>query len=98
MTQRELTSIAVRLDGRCSDSDRTLLAQKKAELEHVAATSIHNLAVLYHLQAISLEIGSDGRGKQDNTERLSNWNKIVRVLVEAEESAWILGGIGGSYP
>jgi DNA-binding response OmpR family regulator len=78
VAQRELTSIAARLDSRCSDSDRRLLAQKKAELEHVAATSIHNLAVLYHLQAISLEIGPDGRGKQDNTERLSNWNKSFK--------------------
>ena len=75
VAQRELTSIAARLDSQCSDSDRALLAQKKAELEHVAAISIHNLAVLYHLQAISLEVRPDGRGKQENTERLSNWNK-----------------------
>jgi hypothetical protein len=75
VAQGELRSIGARLDGRCSDSDRALLAQKKAELEHVAAISIHNLAVLYHLQAISLEVGSDGRGKQDNAKRLSNWKR-----------------------
>jgi DNA-binding response OmpR family regulator len=78
VAQRELTSIAARLDSGCSDSDRALLAQKKAELEHVAAISIHNLAVLYHLQAISLEVRPDGRGKQDNTERLSNWDKSFK--------------------
>jgi DNA-binding response OmpR family regulator len=75
VAQRELSSIAARLDGQCSDSDRTLLAQKKEELEHVAAISIHNLAILYHLQAISLEVGSERRGKQDNAKRLSNWKR-----------------------
>jgi CheY-like chemotaxis protein len=51
--QQELTAVSARLDSQCPDVERRTLLQRKKELERAAAVSVHNLAVLDHIRALS---------------------------------------------
>ena len=55
--QRELRTVSGNLDSLCSDPEREILLARKEQLERITATSVHNLAVLYHIRALGLGNG-----------------------------------------
>ena len=71
--QQELTSVSAQLDS--SDVEPRPLLQKKQDLEHAAAVSIHNLAILYHIQALTLESKTGSRLAADDANRIAAWTK-----------------------
>ena len=73
--QQELTSVSAQLDSAGSDVEPRPLLQKKQDLEHAAAVSIHNLAILYHIQALTLESKTGSRLAADDANRIAAWTK-----------------------
>jgi CheY-like chemotaxis protein len=71
VTQSELRAVSTRLDGPCTDLERTSLLKRKRELERAAAVSIHNLAVLNHLRALAAE--SEKSAPNANSEGEQYW-------------------------
>ena len=71
--QQELTSVSAQLDS--SDVEPRPLLQKKQDLEHAAAVSIHNLAILYHIQALTLESKTGSRLATDDANRIAAWTQ-----------------------
>jgi CheY-like chemotaxis protein len=71
--QQELTSVSAQLDS--SDVEPRPLLQKKQDLEHAAAVSIHNLAILYHIQALTLESKTGSRLAADDANRIAAWTQ-----------------------
>jgi CheY-like chemotaxis protein len=73
--QRELESVQVLFDARCSEAEQATLLARKRNLERAKAISIHNLAVLHHLYALRLETAPKEDRAGHNPERLSAWKK-----------------------
>ena len=73
--QQELTSVSAQLDSSGSDVEPRPLLQKKQDLEDAAAVSIHNLAILYHIQALTLELKTGSRLAADDANRIAAWTK-----------------------
>ena len=71
--QQEVTSVSAQLDS--SDVEPRPLLQKKQDLEHAAAVSIHNLAILYHIQALTLESKTGSRLAADDANRIAAWTQ-----------------------
>lgn len=71
--QQELTSVSAQLDS--SDVEPRPLLQKKQDLGHAAAVSIHNLAILYHIQALTLESKTGSRLAADDANRIAAWTQ-----------------------
>jgi CheY-like chemotaxis protein len=73
--QRELESVHLLLNVRCSEAEQALLLEKKRSLNRAKAISIHNLAVLHHLYALRLEMAPQADRVGQHAERLSEWKK-----------------------
>ena len=73
--QQELTSLSAQFESSGSDVEPRPLLQKKQDLEHAAAVSVHNLAILYHIQALTLESKTGSRLVADDANRIAAWTK-----------------------
>lgn len=75
VVQRELESVQILLDARCSEAEQATLLARKSGLERAKAISMHNLAILHHLYALRWETGPNADRLGQHAERLSEWKK-----------------------
>lgn len=92
VVQRELESVQILLDARCSEAEQATLLARKSNLERAKAGSIHNLAILHHLYALRLETGRKADLLGQHAERLSEWKKAFAFwsLLRNQHSFWEL--------
>jgi DNA-binding response OmpR family regulator len=90
--QRELRSVSAQLEFPCSGSQQEGLIQKKGELQRAAAVSIHNLAVLNHVRALTYTSNGTSRLFTEYVDPVAAWTTSLtfwRTLLN-QSAFWIV--------